>query len=127
MKLDADKDTDEINDLKFKCKESNNKQDELKLSNKDLNDKNNSLFELLEIEKNKVYEKSLSSQKEIMVFRDECNDKIDKEAKQHRETLSRLHSKDLESKSLESKVENLTDKLNTTKQFLLGKEEEIVK
>lgn len=124
QKLEISKQNDEISDLKFRLKDANIKIDEHKNTIKALTDKNTSLTELLEIEKNKVFEKSISSQKEFMTFREECNEKVDKEAKQHRETLSRLHAKDLENKSLESKFESLNDKLNTTKQFLVAKENE---
>jgi len=52
-----------------------------------------------------------------MQFRDECNEKVEKESRSHRETLSRLHNKDLENKSLENKLESLNEKLNSSKQF----------
>lgn len=83
--------------------------------------------EQLEAEKNKVYEKSISSQKDFMQFREECNEKVEKEARAHRETLSRLHSKDLENKGLENKLESLNEKLNSAKQFYTIKENELIK
>jgi len=62
-----------------------------------------------------------------MQFRDECTEKVEKESRSHRETLSRLHNKDLENKSLENKLESLNEKLNSSKQFYILKENELQK
>jgi len=116
---------EDLGDTKFRLKESTNKNEDLKMALKDQTDKGNNLYELLEVEKNKNYEKTLGSQKEFMAFRDECNEKVEKEAKSHRETLSRLHSKDLECKSYESKLESANEKIGNFKALQVTKEREL--
>lgn len=109
------KNTDEINDLKFKNGDAENNMNELKLINKDLNEKINALNNLIEEEKNKMYEKSLSSQKEFMAMRDEFAEKLDAEARAHRAMTSNLHKSELEAKALETKLQTATDKVQTCK------------
>jgi len=50
----ASKDADDISDLRFRLKDAGNKIEELKLFNKELNEKVSLQAELLEAEKNKV-------------------------------------------------------------------------
>lgn len=109
------KNSDEINDLKFKNGDADNKINELKSINKEYNEKIVVLNNLIEEEKNKMYEKSLISQKDLMSLREEFAEKLEAEARAHRAMTSNLHKSELEAKALETKLQTATDKVQTCK------------
>lgn len=122
------KNQDVINNVNQKLKESENQVQEIKDKNSDLKDKLNIMSNQLEDEKQKIYQLSVNNKKEYMILREECSEKVDLEARSHRDTVFKLHQSELEVKALESKLYGSMEKLQSAKNeitSLLGEIKEL--